>query len=137
MFSLVALIWSLRFYYQRREHICIFIWKTYLKDNLNNLKVSILRRSKTPDSLSNQPISTRNNQSLTSSCTEDPLCSQGNYTFWQNQNDFHPIESNSPEEDNAGPSTFPNKNILTTYGSKDEEIDIINSIRNLYYDSTA
>ena len=100
------------------------------------MKESILRRSKTPDSLSNQSISTRNNQSLTSSSTEDPLCSQGNYTFCQNQNDFHPIESNSPEEDNAGQSTSPNKNILTTYGSTDEEIDIINSIRNLYYDST-
>ena len=136
MISLVAMLGSVTFYYQRREYICMFIYKTYLKGRLNSLKVSIARRSKTPNSLTNQPIFTRNNQSSTSSCTEDPLCSQGNYTFCQNQNDLHPIESNSPEEDNAGPSRYPNKHILTTYGSTEEEIDIINCIRNLYYDST-
>ena len=115
---IVAIILSIRFYFLRGENACIFLYTVYIKDTFNNSKMSEYLKC----------LQAKNNQNTTSNDTMTQILAHNDSG---NENNFDPLHS---EEADSTSRRLPT-NIHTTYNSTEEEVDVINSIRNLYYDS--
>ena len=132
---LVATVGSITFYIKRKENVWMVMYNSYLKSMFETRKASENVDSTTYDNLSNYSLSNQNNQHVPSINDISRSSDCENLNNCSNEGNVLSIVSNAPKEDNNPLNQIP-ININTTYNSTEEEVDIINSIRNLYYDSS-